>query len=559
MVRRVMKRNPRASFLAFAGILAVVTTATWAVWALLGFPVTGIDDANIFLAYAQNVSAGKGFVFNSGGEHVEGFTSLLWMAICVVAVTITDSPEWILASVNVLLVSLTIYRCLKSSILSNSRDRLIMSVPWGALFAVLLLSEFEFVSWVTVTLMETALWSYLLTVGVLAVADDEPRRLRELLIASPFIVVTRPESLLWIPVLISILYIGSAASDGHKSALRRVIAPLCVFIVAGGALTAFRLVYFGYPFPNTYYAKVSPVLSYRLSQGLAYLGAYLTSGPIMMACGVATLLSLAHLIRVRGADTRTLTLSVAAGAGLFVPVLTGGDHFDGFRFYQCIYPVLLLQLLNVIRTVLPSHIDLERVLPSMRRFAVPGAAALGGIAVAIWFVDWSTTGSSTRLRMEFEIAAAGRERGDQANEVFGTLERMPSIATITVGGLKYGYEGDVVDLMGLNDTRIAHNGGDRIGFRSHAAFDGAAFYELSPDVLIPLVHEAGSLSRLSRGDPFVDIVLKRLLDEPRFRIEYALAEIRRKTPQSGPSVAGWYRKGFLSDLRDRHEFHVRLQ
>src|SRR5690348_8740950 len=58
-----------------AGVVGLVGAVTSAVWFTFESPATGIDDANIFLAYARNISAGGGFVFNAGGERVEGFTS----------------------------------------------------------------------------------------------------------------------------------------------------------------------------------------------------------------------------------------------------------------------------------------------------------------------------------------------------------------------------------------------------------------------------------------------------------------------------------------------------
>ena len=70
-------------------------------------PETGIDDANIFV-YARNVSAGNGFVFNQGGERVEGFTSLLWVLIASLATALNADPEGPLLILNVLLVSATV-------------------------------------------------------------------------------------------------------------------------------------------------------------------------------------------------------------------------------------------------------------------------------------------------------------------------------------------------------------------------------------------------------------------------------------------------------------------
>ena len=81
----------RRASLALTDLALVVLTA-WAVWSKMPSSATGIDDANIFLAYARHVSAGEGFVFNAGAEQVEGFTSLLWVLICARG-ALTGDPE----------------------------------------------------------------------------------------------------------------------------------------------------------------------------------------------------------------------------------------------------------------------------------------------------------------------------------------------------------------------------------------------------------------------------------------------------------------------------------
>ena len=113
------------------------------------------------------------------------------------------------------------------------------------------------------------------------------------------------------------------------------------------------------------------------------------------------------------------------------------------------------------------------------------------------------------LGREFEIAAAGRRLGERANIVFGGLDSRPGIATITMGGIKYAYEGDVIDLMGLNETRMAHNDEDRIGFSSHAAFEVQTFFELNPTLGCSAHSRMGRASRPAVAENvFADNVLK---------------------------------------------------
>ena len=155
---------------------------------------------------------------------------------------------------------------------------------------------------------------------------------------------------------------------------------------------------------------------------------------------------------------------------------------------------------------------------------------------------------------EFEIAALGRKEGRRIAELFAPDDRLPSVATITVGGLKYGYPGEIIDLMGLNNTRMAHNGGTRVGYRSHAAFEKRTFYELQPAMLVP--HLQHSREEAWRRDSFAYDVLKGLLDDPRFRDLYRLAEVRRTTPGGIVSVVAWYEAGFLARLARSTRYEI---
>jgi len=57
----------------------------------------------------------------------------------------------------------------------------------------------------------------------------------------------------------------------------------------------------------------------------------------------------------------------------------------------------------------------------------------------------------------------------------------PSIGRILAGGYAFFYEGPTVDLMGLNNTLMAHANGLKEGLKNHASFDKPTFYKLRPD------------------------------------------------------------------------------
>ena len=102
------------------------------------------------------------------------------------------------------------------------------------------------------------------------------------------LVLTRPEAVVWAPLFIAILTIRAALRTTAREALAVAALPLAAFALTLGGLTAFRLAYFGYPLPNTFYAKMSPALGYSITQGLRYLASYVASGllPFLVSVGV---------------------------------------------------------------------------------------------------------------------------------------------------------------------------------------------------------------------------------------------------------------------------------
>src|ERR1700760_4305630 len=92
-------------FLLFFLLLSILSILSYL---YLGRPTPGMDDADIFLNYARRFAHGEGFVFNTGGEKVEGFTSMLWVLICSLFYHLTANPEWLLFFFTLLLTSLSL-------------------------------------------------------------------------------------------------------------------------------------------------------------------------------------------------------------------------------------------------------------------------------------------------------------------------------------------------------------------------------------------------------------------------------------------------------------------
>ncbi|MEE2990147.1 MAG: hypothetical protein VX715_06005, partial [Planctomycetota bacterium] len=254
------------------------------------------------------------------------------------------------------------------------------------------------------------------------------------------------------------------------------------YLVTLGMLTLFRLVYFGYPLPNTYYAKVSPSLLYNLKLGGGYFLAFVSSQLfIILALAMVTWSGLQALhrtlLRRPHDDPGQVVLVAALLCALGIPVITGGDHFNLFRFFQPCW--LLMALLLLIAT--GRRIRQSRLL---RANALPVVAAVAGAAVLFYSIQYPRWNElEDDIQVEFQIAAKGRQRGELLSRIFAGEDI--SIGVGTAGGVGLTYRGEVIDLLGLNNLAMGHSPGDRKGGKNHAAFHQDVFFEQLPDIVRP--------------------------------------------------------------------------
>ena len=170
---------------------------------------------------------------------------------------------------------------------------------------------------------------------------------------------------------------------------------------------------------------------------------------------------------------------------------------------------------------------------------------------------WNSIASEVII--EFNVADYGRKNGAFIQELFSPLSKLPSLGVVTSGGIKYSYAGEIVDLMGLNNTIMAHNRGDRRGIKDHAAFDINTFYQLRPDIIWPLtVDEAKWQYRESdiKGSWENNDGFKGLFDEPYFQELYVYAKVSNNT-ENGYALVAWFKKDFLKSVIETTDFFVK--
>ena len=544
----------------FLATLLVVCVATFAAVSTHDFTL-GIDDAHISLVYASNLAHGHGFVYNIGGERVEGFSTLLWVLLTAPAFYLPGRPETWILGLSTLLTTLSY--AIGARLLIRAYTPVSSQVPpilVAALFVGLLVLWPAQVTWMTASLMETSLWSVLLTAAavlLLSNAEDAGRKHAGVFSAvMALMLLTRPEALLVVPTLLLLRLVRVAGFAGWRLALRRTMVPMLVTAASAAALTIFRLLYFGYPLPNTYYAKVSPHWQINLGEGLSYLNSFVSAGPLLVLIFFlnVTVLTLAAVLVARSLKRGTLSelvgqafsrdavvLSLFSSILLIVPVINGGDHFKWWRMYQPAYPVLLLTVFLLARDGVAS--SRLRSTPATR-VALTAIVLLFGMFRLYDPVTWFKVRTESPVAREFRLGRDGIQGGALLTMMFSKEPRLPSVAVVAAGGIKRSYAGEVQDLMGLNSIAMAHSGGDRTGIINHAAFDKAVFFDRLPEIVWPTLDPSPPSVRTR---DFFGFVLHGLPNDPLFLERYKEATLYCKaTGERG--LTAYFRKDFMDRL-----------
>lgn len=563
-------------------LTVLFTAATWLTWNMLGRPLDGIDDAEIFFVYARNFVHGHGIVYSVGQGHVEGSSSFLYFLICSAAFASSHRPEITLFVLNLLFTLATSFCVL--SVLDAVVDRLDLGEKTRALLMVgylawMLTKPLYFV-WSVVTLMDTAIFGLAIALGFAMLAhlllDECPATLRDSLAISACIVLTllaRPEGQLWALVECAAFIAIALRHNADWRQQRALFAwPLATTVCVSVGMTLFRIAYFGYPLPNTYYAKVSANHLTTLGDGRRYFyrftGFYGWMIPLLIVAVVLAVLLL-------WSRRRTLTLrgsllaliGLFAGTAMTTPVIEGGDHFSGFRMYQPAMPlfffVLLLGVLvgpfaRSLRTRLlyAAVIVLLVSLSSRSSWARFQRSNLPGTTDA----DLAAHHADARaaIRLAFFQATHERNNGARLREMFAP--QLPTVGVAAAGGFAFGYDGPTYDMLGLNNVRMAHADPIKQGPKDHSSFDKAVFYEISPEIINPWTDAEQAplapeqhLAYYLAPHSWDHQIYKGIFSDEQFQQQYSFAVVQAP---NGMPCEGFFRRDLLRQLANTPGFAV---
>jgi len=532
---------PSLLFLLAITCAVMLAGAMAALYGLHFTPHFGIDDANITHIYARNIAQGFGYVFNRGGEHVEGSTSPLWTAVNTVVFLVPGPKPWELLALSTLTTAATVFFSLVLATdlagVFKVEKRLAAVVS-----AILLASTPTFFAWNVWSLLDIAPWCLECMLLVLvasrlarqstAASLAQGAALTLLAVAAT---VTRPEAIVIVGfvLLMTAAWVALGRTDGWKRLLVMFAVAIAASVAASLLLTLWREAYFGYPLPNTYYAKVSSNHLAALAPGIAYIIRAASKMPVFLLGFAAWLVLAISLLRAgAGVPLRERLYSLApmvpllamAAAVLGVTILEGGDHFSDQRFLQPLTPLLAMGM-GICGLWLVHRYWAGA---ARHRVALASLVAILGVlffaTTALWYRHYQAS-----IEREFVISNRGRAFGAILNDVV-QKEGPASVGVIAAGGLPMVFHGKAYDLEGLNWVAMAHANPIKVGPQDHASFDAATFYAAHPDFIVLDYYSFAPSQRWVVGAFHVQ-ALKGVLLEKKFQAEYSpvLVDIDGKT------------------------------
>lgn len=424
------------------------------------------DDGYIYFRYARNFADGHGPTYNAGGERVEGYMSILWLLALAAAsklgLNLPDTAK--VLGLVLAIASLALLYPLARALPGGER------YPLAPMLAGLALAAASPVALWTFAGMETPLLILLLILGVyLHLREDSsrPGPVPWSGIVFALAMMARPEAGL-IAAVSGVFKLAALVDSGaRRGRILRFCLWAAMVVLLYGAYFLWRYDYYGYLLPNTFYAKVS-ANRFSFDRGLSYLfdrGG--ETGGLLLAAALTVYVTQTRPLRP------ALYLAAVIAAWLAGVVFAGGDSLLAGRL---IVPVLPFAFLG-------ASLGGLRLLHSAdgpaRRPAVAASSVI--LAAVILTVLYPSTRNGV-----FSERWAVDARSYVGRWLADNVPPDTRIAVTPAGAIPYYSRLPAIDMLGLNDTHIAHTHVDAFGagFAGHEKYDVDYVLEQRPQIII---------------------------------------------------------------------------
>ena len=471
------------------------------------------DDAFIFFRYVDNLLGGHGLTWNPGGERVEGYSSFLFVMVLLPLRALGLEPVRSAHALNMMLFLSLVP--LGAWVLRQ------VTGHWGraTLIGPALLMTSAQMSAFARNGMESMLFAVTITLALGLHLRDSPRPLTRVVSGAVFglAMLARPEGVLvFLAALAHGMWLDRSRGEGWFARSRQL--QLAGFVAVIVPHLVWRLIYYGEPLPNTYYAKVGLFHDGLLSRGAKGLTSFL--GTFRGGLAAVALVLWAVVRRRNNLHAGNLLAMLLAGWMAYLTIILGLPRWG--LWYTM--PVDLFTALLLATSLGPLLARREAV--GVQRTAwVLGAAllVLGNLSGGINRNLQSGKGLQLALIDPPDRAVVNQfiRIGHELGRIAGEGE---TVAVGACGAIPY-YSGLVThDVLGLNDKHIARvriDGpvGDAFG---HEKGDGAYILSREPTYLIPLPVITQRPSRRPSG---FEKSFNEIFRDPTFQRDYEFASV----------------------------------
>ncbi len=456
-----------------------------------------LEDAHITYRYARHLGEGHGLgIWNIGEPPIEGATSLAW-TLLLGAATAIGMP---IIAVSKLLGWTSYVAMVALCAVNAGRAAFLTPLAW-------LLALYLPLSWYAVSGMESMLFALVLLLLLLAPHITENRRCTGLtVVASILLPLIRPEGAFFVLAVNGLRQLRERpVLDPRTASGLGLLAGLASIV----GLTLFRLLHYGDPVPNTYYAKAAGGLA-LVGPGLGYLFGFLkATAPVWLAILVAVFAGPG-----RRAHDAGMLLVVLAAFMVYV-VKVGGDPYSAFPLFRHFIhaaPVWLMLAALCLAALLAR--------PVRASLAAGAMAVAASAGLLLGWEHWTWVVEEPRDDLARYGPLVSRPPEPLVGFVAGLSGPDALVAVSLAGRLPYYVPGRFIDMLGLNDRHIARHGRRLDHPMIDSKTDMAYVFGRQPDIIDGYMSGAALVRNVCPPPSPRDGMLRAMLAESAFRDGY---------------------------------------